>query len=269
MMVPVFFPMSVFRVKSSASFIILLIRGSVGLLVCAPFFAGCGGSMQSTPPPALQGQSIIFASIATQAIGSTVALTATASSGLPVSFASQTTTVCTVPGATVTLLSVGTCTIQGTQAGNTTYSAALPESQSFSVLQSLCATPAASNPTAGAGTWQQIAIDPAAYGTGSTAGWTVFGFSQEGNLLGPGDPQVFQMAPDVVPRAWARWDIYGVLASQYNFGYPTQAQAAGIVFIGGTTATVLFQDEFPNGNQFYSVVSCNAQGQPVQRRRSR
>lgn len=45
--------------------------------------------------------------------------------------------------------------------------------------------------------------------------------------------------------------------------YPTQAQADGITFIGGTTATVLFQDEFPVASQFNSVVSCNAQGQPV------
>jgi hypothetical protein len=84
-------------------------------------------------------------------------------------------------------------------------------------------------------------------------------------LLGAGDSQVFQMAPNVVPRAWARWDTGGVLASQYNFGYPAQAKKAGIVFIGGTTATALFKDEFPVPAQFNAVVSCNAQGQPVQR----
>jgi hypothetical protein len=133
------------------------------------------------------------------------------------------------------------------------------------VIQSVCATPDTANPSQGAGTYQQISIDPAVYGTGSTTGWTVFGFSQDWDLLGPGDPQVFEMAPNVVPRAWARWDTGGVLASQYNFGYPAQAQAAGIVFIGGTTTTVLFHDEFPNAAQFNSVVSCNAQGQPVVR----
>src|ERR1019366_5355094 len=63
------------------------------------------------------------------------AVSATASSGLAVSFNSQTTLVCTVSGATVTLVSVGTCTIQATQAGNTNYAAATPVNQSFQVTQ--------------------------------------------------------------------------------------------------------------------------------------
>jgi hypothetical protein len=50
-----------------------------------------------------------------------------------VSFASITSSVCTVSGATVTLVGVGTCTIQATQAGNTNYSAATPVNQSFLV----------------------------------------------------------------------------------------------------------------------------------------
>lgn len=79
----------------------------------------------------------------------------------------------------------------------------------------------------------------------------------------PADPQVLEMLPNIVPRAWARWDTEGTQSSDYNWAYPMQAQAAGITFIGGTTATVLFQDEFPVAAQFNSVVSCNAQGQPV------
>jgi hypothetical protein len=235
-------------------------------LLCALFVAGCGGSTQQSQTPLLQSQTIVFSAIASQPAGTTLVLTATASSGLAVSFASTTPAICTVSAAQASLIDAGSCTIQATQAGNGTYSAAAQVSQSFSVnFLSVCATPAASNPSVGAGTYQQISIDPAVYGTGSTAGWTVFGFSQEGNLLGPGDPQVFEMAPNVVPRSWARWDTDGTLASQYNFNYPVQAEAAGIVFIGGTTATVLFQDEFPAAAQFNSVVSCNAQGQPVQR----
>jgi len=129
--------------------------------------------------------------------------------------------------------------------------------------QSICATPATSNPAAGSGTYQQIAIDPAVYGARSTSGLSVFAFSQEGWLAGPGDPQVFDVRPSIVPRAWARWDTGGTKPSDYNFAYPAQAQADGIIFIGGTTTTVLFQDEFPVAAQFNAVVSCNAQGQPV------
>jgi hypothetical protein len=131
--------------------------------------------------------------------------------------------------------------------------------------QSVCATPSASNPAAGSGTFSQIAIDPAVYGTGSTSGWTVFAFSQVWDLAGTGDPQVFEMLPNVVPRAWARWDTGGTKPSDYNFSYAAQAHAAGIIFIGGTTATVLFPDEFPVAAELNEVVSCNAQGQPVLR----
>ena len=60
-------------------------------------------------------------------------MSATASSGLPVSFTSTTLTVCTVSGATVTLLSKGNCTIQASQVGNTSYAAAPSVSQTFTV----------------------------------------------------------------------------------------------------------------------------------------
>jgi hypothetical protein len=128
--------------------------------------------------------------------------------------------------------------------------------------QSVCATPAPSNPSGGGGIYTQLSINPSVYGTADASDLTVFGFSQESMNL-PADPQVLEMLPNIVPRAWARWDTYGTQSSDYNWAYPMQAQAAGITFIGGTTATVLFQDEFPVAAQFNSVVSCNAQGQPV------
>jgi len=128
--------------------------------------------------------------------------------------------------------------------------------------QSTCATPAASNPVGGGGIYTQIAIDPEVYGKRDPSRLTVFGFSQEGQNL-PADPQVLAMSPNIVPRAWARWDRGGVHRSDYNFGYPMQAQATGITFIGGTTATALFRDEFPAASTFNAVVSCDATGQPV------
>ncbi|HEX7345831.1 MAG TPA: fibronectin type III domain-containing protein, partial [Candidatus Limnocylindrales bacterium] len=54
----------------------------------------------------------------------TVVLTPYASSGLPVTLASTSTSVCTVNGDVVTLVKAGTCRIRGTQAGNATYAAA-------------------------------------------------------------------------------------------------------------------------------------------------
>jgi sugar lactone lactonase YvrE len=81
-------------------------------------------------------QTITFGALSNQPFGSTpFKVTATASSGLTVSFNSQTTKVCTVSGTTVTLVSLGACTIQATQAGNTNWAAAAPVNQSFQVTQ--------------------------------------------------------------------------------------------------------------------------------------
>ena len=62
-------------------------------------------------------------------------LTATATSGLAVTFTSSTTSVCTVSGTTVSLLTTGTCTIVAAQAGGansgTNYAAAATVTRSF------------------------------------------------------------------------------------------------------------------------------------------
>ena len=63
------------------------------------------------------------------------AVSATATSGLPVHFASTTGGVCSASGTTVTILAVGTCTIQATQTGNTDYSAAAPVAVNFTINQ--------------------------------------------------------------------------------------------------------------------------------------
>ncbi|HTU41079.1 MAG TPA: SBBP repeat-containing protein [Candidatus Aquilonibacter sp.] len=79
-------------------------------------------------------QTITFAPLSNQALQTgALTLSASASSGLTVSFVSQTTGVCTVSGTTVTLIAGGTCTIQAAQAGNATYAAAAPVIQSFQV----------------------------------------------------------------------------------------------------------------------------------------
>ena len=79
-------------------------------------------------------QTITFSALASKTYGvAPFAVSATASSGLPVSFSSLTTSLCTVSGATVTLVAAGTCTIQAAQAGNSSYNAASNVSQSFTI----------------------------------------------------------------------------------------------------------------------------------------
>lgn len=83
-------------------------------------------------------QSITFAPIGTQGMGSVpVALTASAQSGLPVTIASGTPSVCTVAAATATLFAPGTCSLTATQSGNAGYAPAPPVTQSFSVMPNL------------------------------------------------------------------------------------------------------------------------------------
>lgn len=87
-----------------------------------------------------QSQTIVFGGINPQVYGQlpiTVSATGGAS-GNPVVFSSTTPAVCTATGtngATVTVTSVGTCTIQANQAGNGIYAAAAPVNQSFFVSQ--------------------------------------------------------------------------------------------------------------------------------------
>jgi hypothetical protein len=94
--------------------------------------AGVKASITATVT-VLAAQTITFADPGAQAVGTPLTLVATASSGLTVSFASTTPTVCTVSGTTASFLTTGTCTIQATQAGNATYAAATPVPQSFAV----------------------------------------------------------------------------------------------------------------------------------------
>ncbi len=81
-------------------------------------------------------QTIAFGALPDRALSaSPFTVSATALSGLPVSFNSQTTSVCTVSGSQVTLAAVGLCTLQATQAGNSTFPPAPPVSQSFHVTK--------------------------------------------------------------------------------------------------------------------------------------
>jgi hypothetical protein len=73
-------------------------------------------------------------------------VSATASSGLAVSFSSQTTGVCTVSASTVHIVAAGSCTIRASQAGDANHLAAPNVDQSFTVAQkSITATLTANN----------------------------------------------------------------------------------------------------------------------------
>jgi hypothetical protein len=83
-----------------------------------------GASSQTITFPAITG---------TQYALTQLTLSATATSGLPVSFSSVTPTVCSVSGTTLSLLTKGTCVLHASQAGNSNYTAAPTVAQSFAV----------------------------------------------------------------------------------------------------------------------------------------
>jgi hypothetical protein len=108
------------------------------------FLSACGGgggsSSATTPTPTPTptptqptAQIVSTFTIPTIGVGTSVNLTATASSGLPVSYASTTPTVCTVSGSTITGVSLGNCKITANQAGNTSFSAAQTITESIIV----------------------------------------------------------------------------------------------------------------------------------------
>ena len=85
-------------------------------------------------PTLRTAQTISFAALPDRALGGVPSsLSAVASSGLAVSFATGTPATCAVAANSLTLLATGTCTITASQPGNGSYSAAVPVSRSFAI----------------------------------------------------------------------------------------------------------------------------------------
>ena len=93
-------------------------------------------SQNTSPAPVVgfRSQSVTFPGPSNTSVTSgTVSLSATSSSGGPVSFSSQTSSVCTVSGSTVTLVAPGTCTIRAWSAVYGTYAVSANVDRSFTV----------------------------------------------------------------------------------------------------------------------------------------
>ncbi|TQV89519.1 Calx-beta domain-containing protein [Aliikangiella coralliicola] len=93
-----------------------------------------GGDGNDVVLTALSDQTITFPAPADQTydVGS-INVAATATSGLSVSFSSNSLSICSVSGSTVSILNVGTCSITASQSGNASYNAAVNVTQTFTV----------------------------------------------------------------------------------------------------------------------------------------
>jgi subtilase family serine protease len=80
-------------------------------------------------------QTITFAAMTAQPVLSSYTLTASASSGLPITYKSTTPTICTISGSKANLLAVGYCGIEATQPGNSDYTAATSVGRNLQVVK--------------------------------------------------------------------------------------------------------------------------------------
>ena len=122
-----------------------------------------------------RSQTILVTAVETQGLGTqTVPLSASATSGLAVSFVSQTPTVCTVQGTGVLLRAVGTCAVSATQAGNDTWNSAQADT-SFEVVAPTVTWVRAQTDLPGGGGEASVALTVTPANTGwvasSSAAW--------------------------------------------------------------------------------------------------
>jgi len=117
-------------------------------------------------------QTIAFPNPGNQALGTSPNATATASSGLTVTFSATTPAVCTVaPGGALTLLALGTCTLAVDQAGDAAYFPAPQVQQSFAVVAPPPPPAPSPVPSLGVGALAVLALLAAAMGAWGARRW--------------------------------------------------------------------------------------------------
>jgi uncharacterized protein YhjY with autotransporter beta-barrel domain len=143
---------------------------------------GAASAASNSATPAAS-QTITFSNPGTQNFGTSPTLTATATSGLAVTFSSSTTGVCTVTsGGTLTTVSAGTCTINANQAGDTAYQPAPQVSRSFTIAAIVPGAPTIGTATAGDTQVSVSFTPPSSTGGTSITGYTVT--SNPGGITG-------------------------------------------------------------------------------------
>lgn len=242
-------------------------------------------------------QTISFPSLPNRTLGTgPYTLSATATSGLPVTFTSLTASVCTVSGTSVSLTTAGTCNIAANQAGNTAYAAAPQTSQSFLISSPTLTAqtitfPALTNKVLGAGTFSVSAssssgltvvfssLTPAVCtisgttGTLVSAGTCAIAADQGGNVTYAAAPRVQQSFSVYAPSDYAV-EYPGIAVTATGVGVaPGTTYAAGItgsarakdVQLGDTvTKLELFVDGVVQGSARTYTVTWDSSHEIVQ-----
>jgi large repetitive protein len=244
-----------------------LAMSAVGMAVMA------GGLGLSTASAAVATQTITFkAGPANAGAGTTYTPAATASSGLPVTFTIDATssTVCSIAAGKVTFNSIGTCTIDGNQAGNAAFSPAPQVQQSITVAQGTQTITFTSTAPVGQFAGGPSYLVAASSVSGLSITFTVAPASSSVCAVTPPTPGGTGGSTGTVSGATVNFIGAGtctLLADQpgnANFRSATQAQQSIPVSIG--VQTVLFNSIAPSGGQTakiggtYGVRASNGSG---------
>ena len=163
--------------------------GTYPLTITASNGNASNGSQSFRLVVAKRSQTITFGGIAGQPFNaSPFTITGTsASSGLPITFASVTTVVCTVSAAVVTFFAGGTCTITAIQTGNIDFNPAAPVTQSFTITAHPPAAPITLFSTTDVATYGgEVTLLASVIGNGQTGSVTFSVGTSNGPVVLPG-----------------------------------------------------------------------------------
>ncbi len=194
-------------------------------------------------------QIITFSNPGAQNFGTTPTLSATASSGLPVSLSSATTGVCTITsGGTLTFITAGSCTINADQAGNAATNAATTISQSFLVNAVAPGAPVIGTATAG-NTQASVSFSaPVNTGGSSITGYTV--------TANPGGATASGAASPLVVSGLSNGQAYTFTVTATNVAGTGSASAASNAVTPAAPQTITFAN--PGAQNFGTTSTLSA-----------
>ena len=226
-----------------------------------------GDSTWAAAPPVIQtftvlkAQTITFAALSNRPLGAApFALSAKASSNLPVTFVSNNNSFCTVAGTEVTLVAAGTCSLTASQSGNSVYGAAPSVTQTFTVLETQTITfDPLSNQVLGTGPFALSATATSnlavAFGSNSKTICTVLGTSMTLVTSGtcsitasqPGDSTWAAAPPVTQTFVVGKKNVVAVETTSLPSGFVGIAYSATVTAAGGTTPYTFTATGLPAG----------------------
>jgi len=150
-------------------------------------------------------QTISFTPPVSGMYGSSATLTATATSGLTVTFASTTTSICTVSGSIVSYVGMGTCTLTANQAGNANYQAALQVSGNLTTYSTYVPLTSVSQLWAG-----NTTNTPSVVGSHSGAGYHSCVLTSNGGVKCWGDNSFGELGDNTTTTRYTPVDVTGL-----------------------------------------------------------